>query len=180
MASNIGKDFEERFKSSVPEYCMLQRLNDPPQSFTKRTDTRFSIKNPCDYLMFDEKSRTLFCLELKTTKYKSISFEDIKNKEEQNRMIHKHQIEGLTKFSEYNGIIAGFIYNFRDEKNDMERTYFQNIKDFNRMVITLGKHSFNEIDILLNGAVKINGEKKRTRYTWNIDELIKKLTKVWR
>lgn len=172
---NVGKDFEQQIKKSFPDYCLVQRLNDPPQSFTQRSDTRFSIKNPCDYLVFDSSKHILYCLELKTTKYKSMSFEDIHSDEGQNKLIHKHQIIGLSNFSEYDYVIAGFLFNFRDEKNNVERTYFQNIKDFNTMCSNIDKKSFNEMDIILNNAVKLNGEKKRVKYVWDIDKLFQSL-----
>lgn len=176
MAKNVGKVFEECFKKSIPDYCLLIRLPDPPQSFIKRNDTRFSHKNPFDYICFDTNSRTLYCLELKTTKFKSISFEDINSNEEENRMIHRHQIIGLANHSTYNNVCSGFLFNFRDEKNNMERTYFQEINDFISMVNKINKKSFNELDLIVDGnAIKINGEKKRTRFQWNMDELFKNM-----
>ena len=173
MSKNVGKRFEEDVKSSIPDYCLLIRLPDPPHSFTKRSDTRFSIKNPCDYILFDSSSKTLFPIELKTTKYKSISFEGIDGDDNESRMVHKHQILGLLEMSKYDGVNAGFIFNFRDEKNNMERTYFQDIKSFVDMIKNIDKHSFNELDLLTNNAKRINGEKKRVRYRWDFDSFFK-------
>lgn len=169
--SNVGKVFENDFKKSVNSHHLLIRLNDPPQSFGGGT-ARFSIKNPCDYLLMDTKHRTLVCLELKTTKFKSISYEDVDGDDNTSRMIHKHQIFGLTKFSEYGSVEAGFLFNFRDDKSACERCYFMRIEDFNNMIKDSNKHSCNEIDILTNGAIKVHGKKKRTRYTWDIDSLL--------
>lgn len=174
MTDNSGKKFEKQFKLSVPEYCLLQRLNDPPQSFTKSSFSKFSIKNPCDFLMFDSISHILYCLELKTTKYKSMSFEDIKSEGKQNKMIHKHQILSLLEFSKFENVTAGFILNFRDEKSGIERTYFQNITDFHTMYQKINKVSFNEIDLIMNGnAIKISGIKKRVNYQWDLEEFLK-------
>lgn len=173
MASNVGKKFEEDIKKSIPDYCLTIRIPDPPQSFTKRSDTRFSVKNPFDFIVFDSKAGVLYCFELKTTKYKSMSFEDINSDEEQNKMIHKHQIIGLLKCSNYDNVKPGFIFNFRDEKNDEQRTYFQDVVSFNDMCKKIDKFSFNELDLLTNNAIKISGNKKRTRYFWNIDEFLK-------
>ncbi len=175
MSKNVGKRFEEDVKFSVPDYCLLIRLPDPPHSFTKRSDTRFSIKNPCDYILFDGVSRTLFPIELKTTKYKSISFESIDGDDQESRMVHKHQILGLLDMSKINGVTAGFLFNFRDEKNNMERTYFQDIKSFMDMIKNIDKHSFNELDLLTNNAMRIYGEKKRTRYRWDFDSFLKNI-----
>lgn len=176
--SNVGKRFESDFKKSVEQHHLLIRLNDPPQSFGGGT-AKFSIPNPCDYLLMDTKHRILVCFELKTTKYKSISYEDVNSDEKQNRMIHKHQISGLTNFSKYNYVEAGFLFNFRDEKNNCERTYFQRVEDFNDMVKKIEKHSCNELDILTYGGVKLNGDKKRVRYTWDIESLLDEIAKKY-
>ena len=172
---NSGKLFEQQFKKSVPEYCLLQRLNDSAQSFKKSGFARFTPNNPCDFFMFDSKSRTLYCIECKSTKYKSMGFEDINCEEEQNKMIHKHQILSLIKFSGYVGVVGCFLFNFRDENNNMERTYFQDIDNFNKMCGSINKSSFNEMDLILNGAIKIEGNRKRLYYIWDIDGLLNKL-----
>jgi recombination protein U len=166
---NTGKVFEQDFKKSVPEKSLLIRLPDPPQSFEKRSDTRFSYKNPCDYVIFDTVGKKLYCLELKTTKSKSMSFDDITMDKPQGKLIKKHQIESLLKFSEFDDVIAGLVCNFRDEKNDTQRLYFMNIIDFNKMMREINKSSFNEMDIILHNAVKISGVKKRVHFNWDID-----------
>ena len=98
-----------------------------------------------------------------------MSFEDINSDNPVKKMIHKHQILGLLKYSNYENVIAGLLLNFRDEKNDTERTYFQNIKDFDNMCKQINKFSFDEMDLLLNNAVKIEGQKKRVHYRWNLE-----------
>jgi hypothetical protein len=176
MSKNVGKIFEESIKNSMPDYTLLIRLNDSPQAFKQSKLTRFTPRTPFDYICFDTNSRTLYCLELKTTKFKSISFEDINNDEEENKMIHRHQIIGLTNYSIYNNVCSGFLFNFRDEKNNIERTYFQEINDFISMTNKINKKSFNELDLIVDGnAIKINGEKKRTRFQWNMDEFFKNM-----
>ena len=170
---NMGKVFESQFKKSVPDYCLLIRLPDPPQSFTQRSDTRFSVKNPCDFIMFDTKSKTMFALELKTTKYKSMNFDRLDDeKSSSSKMIHRHQILGLLNFSEYENVVAGFLFNFRDEENNIERTYFQDINMFMEMYNNIDKKSFNEIDLILNGAIKIDSIKKRVNYVYDIEKFL--------
>lgn len=169
MAKNSGKIFESDFRSSVPSNILLIRLNDSPQAFSKSKLTRFTHRTPCDFLLFD--GITLYPVELKTTKYRSMSFENVNDDEDQNKMIHKHQIIGLTEFSKYKNVKAGFFFNFRDEDKNIERCYFQGIEDFNSMVNQINKKSFNEIDLLTVGkAIKIQGNKKRTRWNWNLEE----------
>lgn len=176
-SQSAGKRFEADFKASVPHSSLVVRLNDSPQAFSKSKLTRFTHKTPCDFILFDGGLRSLFPLELKTTKYKSISFEDINGENDQNKMIHKHQILGLIDFSKYDNVISGFLFNFRDEKNNCERTYYQRIEDFVNMTSNIEKKSFNELDLLTSGnAIKVDGYLKRTRYRWDIESLLIKLT----
>ena len=177
MAKNSGKVFEDDFRKSIPTSSLIIRLNDAPQVFSKSNLTKFTKKNACDFILFDTNNRILIPIELKTTKYRSMSFDDINCDDEQNNMIHKHQILGLMEFSKYDNVIPGFCFNFRDEKNDCERCYFQRIEDFNCMIKQINKKSFNELDLLSVGnAIKIQGERKRSRYRWNIESLLNDIT----
>lgn len=167
---NTGKVFEEDFRDSLPNYCLYHRLKDPPQSFHKQKDLRFSWKNPCDAMVFDSKNRIFYALELKTTKESSISFENINILENQpKKMIHKHQIESLLEFGKYNHTRSGFIFNFRNEKNNSQNTYYQNIHDFIKMTKEINKKSFNEKDLMKYSPIIISGKKKRTHYKWDLD-----------
>lgn len=175
-SKNVGKQFEKDFFSSVPSYCLLHRLKDSAQSYNNSANTRFTWDNPCDFFLYDSISHLFYPIECKSTKYKSISFQ-IDQNDKSSKMIKFHQIESLTDMSKYNGVIAGLILNFRDEKNNTERTYFQSIIDFNRMKKEINKTSFNELDLILYNAIKINGEKKRVHYKWDIDEFLKNINK---
>lgn len=168
MAKNVGKVFEESIKQSIPKHILIIRLNDSPQAFKQSNLTRFTPKNPFDYVCFNTKTKTLFCLELKSTSNKYMGFEDIHSDEEQNSMIHKHQILGLLKCSAYENVVAGFLFNFRLSENEL--TYFMEINDFKKMCDSINKKSFNIMDAVLYGAKKIQGNKKRTRWYWNLDE----------
>lgn len=162
--SNPGKVFEQRFRKCVPDYCLMIRLNDSPAAFKK--SLRFSTENPCDYLIFDSKHKLFVPVELKSTKYKSVSLS----------MIRDNQIESLTKFVVYDNVLPCFIFNFRDEDNHNDRCYCQHIVDFNNMVNDINKKSFNEIDLLKHNAIKIYGAKARTCWTWDIDGLLDKIS----
>ena len=173
---NEGKQFEKDFTDSIPNYCYLHRLRDSAQSFAK--STKYSWENECDFFMFDGSSRLFYAIECKSTKSKGMSFQRNKDEAERykSRMIKYHQIESLTKIAQYNGTIAGLLLNFRDEKNNMQRTYFIDIRNFNNLIRNTNKSSINEIDIIQYNAYKIQGEKKRVHYKWNIDSLLDEFT----
>lgn len=120
--------------------------------------TRFSIKNPYDNYIY--KFPYFFALELKSTKSKSIAFSTEDNKSQ----IKKCQIEGLTRASEYKGIIAGFVFNFREQ----ESTYFLDIRNFNIFVKATNKKSINIKDVVEYGAVLIPQKLKVVKYTYDL------------
>jgi penicillin-binding protein-related factor A (putative recombinase) len=178
MAKNTGKNFEAIIKSNAPSYLKVTRIPDPPQSFTQRSDTRFSKKNPYDFDAFDSIHRINYCFELKTVAQKYITYHTSENdeKEKKSANIQWHQIDGLTKASEYDNVVAGFLLNFRLDNNE-QFLYFLNIKDFNKFRTNTTKKSMNIMDIVLCGGVKINGEKKRVNYSWNLDEFLRTQSK---
>ena len=92
---NIGKRFEQDWIKSVPDYVGVLRIPDAAQSFYKSSNLRFSRKNPFDFLLWSPNTLTLYTLELKTVKGKSISFERTKDEHGE---IHYHQIVGLENF----------------------------------------------------------------------------------
>jgi penicillin-binding protein-related factor A (putative recombinase) len=107
-----------------------------------------------------------------------MSYEDINEENPDNAMIHKHQQEKLLEFSKYNGVKSGLLLNFRTEESNLQRTYYISIEDFLDMCKKINKKSVNELDLLgIGKAIKINGSKKRTRYVWDINELLDKLNK---
>lgn len=166
---NAGKIFEDDFKKSIPSHCFVHRLKDPPQSFGGGNDLRFSWKNPCDYYIFDSFNRVFHCIELKSTKGKSISFENEDSKS--SKMIHRHQILKLMEFNSFNNVNCGFIFNFRQESE--QTTYYQDIEKFREMILSLDKKSFNVADLNKFGAIELPGKKLRTHYKWNLDNVLK-------
>ena len=86
-------------------------------------------------------------------------------------MIRQNQIDGLLESSKHN-LVAGLIINFRNEYND---TFFITIDEFVDMTSSLNKKSFNVKDLESIGAIRIESTKKRTRYTYNIENLIKEI-----
>ena len=167
MSQNIGKLLETQWKTSVPDYAMLYRLPDSAQSFGGSNNLRFSAKPPFDFLMWDSKRHKLYALEMKTVSGKSISFERTK---EDKGGIHYHQIKSLNQWNSYDGIICGFIIEFRG----LETTVFIDIEQFNNIMNNVPKKSFNYDDLnkySVNYLI-INQKKNRTRYIYDVDKFL--------
>lgn len=169
MSRNQGKIFEEQIKKSTPPYALLYRLPDSAQAFGGSSNLRFSRKNPFDYLLWDSQKHILYALELKTVAGKSITFE---RNEKDKSEIHLHQIDGLSKWNMYDGIICGFIIEFRK----IEKTFFLDVDEFKKLADNIDKKSFN-YDDLTKYKIKytiIKQIKARTRYTYAIDDFLNK------
>lgn len=161
---NQGKIFEVQWKKSVPNYALLYRIPDSAQAYNRNQGLRFSPKNPFDFILWDSQKHILYALEMKTVGGISISFE--RDKSERGE-IHYHQIEGLNSWNKYNGIVAGFVIEFRQ----IEKTVFIEISEFNKLVETVNKKSFNINDLDKNNISYFVIPQKRavTRYTYDID-----------
>ena len=160
---NVGKILEEQLCKSIPDYALIHRLADPAQSFGGG-NTRFSAKNPFDFLIWDSKHYILYAIEAKTVAKKSISFE---RTEKDDGVIHFHQIEGLLSWDKYDGIIGGLIIEFRE----LEKTIFLNINDMKTLMDKTSKKSFtiDDLDKIGISYFVIPQKKKRTRYTYDMD-----------
>lgn len=161
IAKNQGKLFEQDFQKSVPPTCWIYRLRDNASSFANGNATRFTSSNICDYILFDDISKTLFLVECKSIQGTSVPLS----------IIRDNQINGLRDASKHN-LIAGFLINFRNKDNN---TYFILIENYIRMVKDTNKKSFNIKDLLANNAIEIISTKKCTRYTYNIQGMIDKI-----
>jgi recombination protein U len=171
IPKNEGKVFEDCWRSSVPDTCFIYRLNDNAGSFGGGSNLRFATSNICDYIMHDDISNTMYCLELKTTKNGAFTYwrSDFEDKEKkQTFMIKKNQILGLQKASKHK-IICGFLLNLRGKVN---RTYFIMIDDFIDYTSTLDKKSFNEEDILQMNPMLIEQTLKKVNYKYNVGKFL--------
>lgn len=168
-----GKVFERQFKlSSEQEGLLIVRLNDSDLSFNPLTKsfTRFTAKNPCDYILYLYPN--IFFIELKSTEYNSISIqEDIKEE----KMIKLHQVNSLTNLSLHEGVFSGFIFNFREKENLEEDTYYLSIQNFLKFRELTQKKSINKLDIVQYGGIKINQTLKRTHYIYHVKDLFEKI-----
>ena len=158
---NPGKQFEENFKKSIPAGVYFKRLNDSSIGFDIENSTqRFALKSPYDYFLYYRGN--LYCLELKSTKNKAISYAG------SSPMIKEHQIKELEKAHEF-GCKAGFVLNFRDTGN----TYFMLINYFTHLTQKLNKNSFNEKDLeICKNCIPIPSKKLKVNYRYDLTAML--------
>lgn len=116
MAGKEGKQFEADLESSCNDQRIFYfRVRDVNPMALKKS---FGIpKNKYDCLMYYK--NYLFPMEMKSVNAKSIGLKE--------NMIKAHQIKSLKEATKYDGVIAGFIFNFRKDEN---RAFFVHIDDF--------------------------------------------------
>lgn len=121
-------------------------------------------------MMFD--GYHFFCLELKSVAGKSISFERTKKDK---GVIHYHQIEYLKSCLNYKNIIPGLIIDFRGTGN----TWFLHIDQWDGLITSIAKKSFNESDLLsYSYPLLISKKKLQVNYRYDVDKLIQDMTKL--
>jgi penicillin-binding protein-related factor A (putative recombinase) len=163
---NEGKRFEEDFKNSIDQdKIYYYRLRDSGSAFGQGNNSlRFSTSN--DYDCFIYLQPNFFPFELKSNQGTSFSIQHAK--EEKGKDIKLHQIEGLTRASQYEGVYAGFVLNFRKT----EHTYWLDVREFNKYNEQTEKKSINEDDVIKYKGILIPQEKKKVRYRYFINKMI--------
>jgi len=132
---------------------------------------RFSQRSPCDFMLFD--GDLFYTLELKTFA-DSCSFERTK---EEKGIIHYYQIKSLKNFYQYKNVCSGFILDFR--KTD--HTYFLSIEDWDTLIASIDKKSFNENDLLKHSdPILIEKKKLKVNYRYNIQNFLNDIKKKGR
>lgn len=180
--SNSGKQFENSFEQSSKEQGLFTfRVKDINYMAIKR-GYRIS-RNPYDTIIFD--GETLFTLELKSTKSKSISFSG------SNPHIKEHQIEALTQSSQHDGVISGFILNFREPT---DQTYFIHIDEmlhYMRLAQSQSEHPYKcrkgrklnrasiSLDICQEIGIEVLSIKKQVNYRYFVKNLTGELAARW-
>ncbi|MFS1518648.1 hypothetical protein V1503_19610 [Bacillus sp. SCS-151] len=173
MSKNKGKVFEEDIKQSACEQSLFfYRIKDVPTIMLK-PNSRVS-KNDFDSFLY--RKPNLFPLEFKSTGQKSISFSE--------KIIKAHQIKALKEAAEFDGLIAGFIFNFRNYDN---QTLFVHINDFldykhvaenqiksNNYISKVNKSSIS-LEICKEIGIEIHNVKKKVRYRYYINRLLDEL-----
>lgn len=151
MALNEGKKFEQDFEKSIPEDMYYKREKDDTAGFR-------GVHNSHDYTLY--RFPNLCLMELKSVKGKSIPFSNITN----------NQLEGLYNEGFKRGIIAGFLFNFRA----VGQTYFVEVGKVWDYIKTAERKSIPVVWCEENGIL-LRGKKKRTRWRYDVDDLISKL-----
>lgn len=157
MDKNLGKIFEEDFKKSVPDWCWIYRFRDGTANFAgeKNQNVRFQAHNICDFMIMA--NERLYLLELKSHKGASIPFSCIRPK----------QLEEMAEIT-YPNITAFFLLNFRD----IERTYAVRAGELRKFIETTDRKSV-PIQWCKDQGIEILGEKKRTRFRYDLESLLK-------
>lgn len=166
-----GKLFEEDISNAATkERIFNMKIKDTFIPAQYRMEIRVS-KNNYDFLLFDQQH--LFTIELKSTKQKSISFDE--------KIIKQHQIDELEKASKYKNVISGFLLNFREPES---KVYFIEINDFLKYKHTAQSeftvHSYKSkinkssipIAICEEIGIEIEGKMKIKRYGYDIGKFI--------
>lgn len=167
MARNVGKQFEDNFKKSVPDYVLSHRPPDSAQAFDvgSTNKLRFSRHSPCDLMVFDGSRNLFLTLELKTFQG-SCSFERDKSEK---GIVHYYQIKNLKDFAQYNRVISGLVLDFRSSDN----TYFLNINQWDDFISHIEKKSFNEKDLLEYASpILIHKEKLKINYRYDLESFL--------
>lgn len=173
MGTSFGKVFERKFFESVKEAkngeIFIYRIKDTDSTYNPTETSKFTTSNVCDFFVLW--NGVLRALELKSTTYKSISFETDLSVP-QTKMIKAHQIKDLNKLSQYKDITSGFLFNFRDEENMTEKVFYMSIQNFNEFAYNTDKKSINATDIVLYGGFPIKAVKRRKWFTYDIERLL--------
>ncbi len=170
MGKNPGKMFEEDFKDSIPDRCDVTRLKDAG-GWSKSADLRFTIKNPCDFIILSEgglvSPRGQYKIELKSTSLKSLPFGNIKATKPGDDGYERaiKFVRGLVD-SQDKGVWAGFIVNFRDT-NETFRIPASNVLKF----MTYADRASFPIAWFQEKGVRIKQTLKRIRYRYDLEWL---------
>lgn len=157
---NSGKRFEQNWKKSIPKDIFYYRFRDGSSSWGGNDKVRFQQTNICDCLMFD--GDYLYLLELKSTKGKSLPFNNIK----------KHQIDDLLWASEYANTICGLVVEF----SELSECYFIEISQFKTFYDTTNRKSL-PLQFCRENGIKIGVEKKKINSRFDIYKFINDVIK---
>ena len=177
---NEGKRFEEDFQKSCEDFLYV-RFQDS-NKFGFGNVTRFTLESPCDCFIYDYPN--MFFFELKSTEGTSLSFvpnhpwEQVKVKGEKKKsdMIKPHQVKSLIDFSKSEGVEAGLIINLRERQTKTtfrpSRTFFLEINKFVEIATSVKDKKSISADEIVKHGMEIEGNKKVTRFSYNVESLL--------
>lgn len=170
------------FEEDIQKSCeKLVIFNDRIKDVFIPPDLRNRIRVPKNkYDLYIYAKPYLLATELKSINAKSINVKDPK-------IIKPHQIDSLLWADQFNGVISGFIFNFRASNNN---TYFVHIQDFINYLDVIDGRVENKYENKINKSsipvgicdeigVKIDHQKKRTRYHYDIKNFMKDIAKKY-
>lgn len=163
---DYGKKFEQDFIKSLKgrEEVSIDRLYDTAFGFS-------GVANICDLIVYRYPIQVY--LELKSVTDNVLDIGNIL--EGKFRNISQTQYEGLLGKTKYRGVHAGIVVEYRMEKRDCDRLhYYIPIKEIRKMAED-GRKSINQKNIDTYDTIEIYSEKIRTRYSHNINLLLKEL-----
>lgn len=103
---------------------------------------------------------------MKTVAGTSISFE--RNKTDKGD-IHHYQIESLKKTATYKNVCSGLIIDYRGSNN----TYFLPISQWDNLINSISKKSFNERDLLTYASpILIYKKKLKINYRYDVEKFL--------
>lgn len=179
MAVSEGKKFEHLIKQSADEqHIWFLRIKDVNLPMSVRAKVKLP-QNQYDSVAFYKGH--LFPLEFKSTKAKSFSLS--------NKIIKENQINNLQKAAQFDDVIPGFVFNFREPDN---LSYFVHINDF----LIYKKIAQGEMKSIYPEKIKVNKSSipigvikkigvpiqqvmKRTNYRYYINQLFDKLINTY-
>lgn len=165
--ANAGKDFEKDFISSVPDTVFHYRFKDGTAAWGGGSDNvRFQHNNICDFMLFDGR---LLLLELKSHLKKSFPYDAVMGKydRDKNKWSKEKQLNDLEKASHIKGIVAGYIFNFRD----YDLTYFVHARHVHYFFYHSASKSF-PFDWIQENGIEIKSELKKVHYKYYVDKFL--------
>ena len=165
-----GKVFEKNFQDSCKKQGIFcTRLRDNQLSFSTNEKTP---QQPYDCEIYN--FPYLACCELKATHLPSISFEREKNQKNK-KMLHFHQIQGLEKASQHNGVFGLLMFDFQTSGV----TYVLTIEKFLDFFYSSDKQSISEKEVIALSPIIVNKKMLRTNYEYDIEGVFKELDKIY-
>lgn len=158
--TSAGKDFEKDFFNSFPKEFEVERVRDS-EGYRKKKDGTFvrmsGLLNSCDFTAY--KFPFFYKIECKSTQNKtSLPFS----------MLKPYQVDKLNQSCKYKGIVAGFVFNFRE----LDETYFIEADKIYDYYHNADRKSF-PIDWVRQNGVLLPSKVVRTRIRYDLTNMIK-------